>query len=273
MRHHRVGFSTALILHSSLVAAGLWWYQNKPGSPPEGTPVAINISQINWSQPLAANQPTTEALEETVAPPAVEPTLPTQNHESVTEASEDLVQTESVATQKTAPLEPNKPIKKNIVPQLPPVTEEAPQMQLAEKAEHSESTRTETPEEPIEPSPTPASAQKPATVEQAPSVNANVIDPEIRNEYLAALHKALQEAMRYPNRARRRRQEGTAWVEFSLHQEGTLSSIQLRESSGYPLLDEAALDTVKSLGRFEPIPPEIDKNLLTLAIPISFQLH
>ena len=287
MKYHRIGFSAAVLLHTGLVSAGLWWYRDLPGPAPEGTTVAVNISHIGWVTPnvpaendLAA-PPISESVQNTAAE-TVEESIPAER--IVKEVTKEVVEETASDTATASATEPTATNAKP--PEIRPpkeVVEKTP----AESSIEPEMTQQQagtTPQQHPEPAPkTSESMQQPASefspsaapavTTQAPSVEAETSDPELEQRYLAALHRALQEAMQYPHSAKRRRQQGTAWIEFRVQQEGTLSGIQLRESSGYPLLDEAALETVKSLGRFEPIPDEMARNMLTLAIPISFQLR
>jgi protein TonB len=46
--------------------------------------------------------------------------------------------------------------------------------------------------------------------------------------------------------ARRRGWEGTVTLYIELRADGTIGDVQVAQSSGYPLLDEAARDTVKT---------------------------
>lgn len=54
----------------------------------------------------------------------------------------------------------------------------------------------------------------------------------------------------YPTIAMRNHYQGTVIVEFVVDQAGRLSSVKVQKSSGYPVLDEEALDTVKNRWRF-----------------------
>jgi protein TonB len=50
----------------------------------------------------------------------------------------------------------------------------------------------------------------------------------------------------YPLVARRRGWEGTVTLDIELRADGSVGEIAVAQSSGYPLLDEAARDTVKT---------------------------
>jgi protein TonB len=56
---------------------------------------------------------------------------------------------------------------------------------------------------------------------------------------------------RYPPRASDRRLEGEAVVALTLDRRGRLRRVELIQSSGHPLLDEAAIDAVQ---RADPFP-------------------
>lgn len=59
----------------------------------------------------------------------------------------------------------------------------------------------------------------------------------------------------YPSIALRNHYQGTAVVEFVVDEAGKLVSVKLQKSSGFPVLDEEALDTVKNRWRFPPGKP------------------
>ncbi len=56
----------------------------------------------------------------------------------------------------------------------------------------------------------------------------------------------------YPGFAQRNRQQGTVTVEIIVNAEGAVTETVLQKSSGYPLLDEAAVEVVKKRWKFPP---------------------
>ncbi len=56
----------------------------------------------------------------------------------------------------------------------------------------------------------------------------------------------------YPSMALRNHYEGTAVIEIMVDPAGTITSAKVQKSSGFPLLDEAALEAVKRRWRFPP---------------------
>ncbi len=96
------------------------------------------------------------------------------------------------------------------------------------------------------PSPVPAPA--PAVVDASPS------------DYLDS------PAPRYPYDARRMRQEGTVVLRVSVDDSGSPMGVSVEQSSGYPLLDQAAQKQVADYFRFRVGSARI------LRVPIAFQL-
>ena len=96
--------------------------------------------------------------------------------------------------------------------------------------------------------------------------------PDIRARYLARVAALLEKAKRYPLLARRRGQEGTAVVRFSIGADGTLSGLEVARSSGARLLDEAAMDMVRRAAPFPPVPAELG-GALVLSVPVVFELR
>jgi TonB family protein len=81
------------------------------------------------------------------------------------------------------------------------------------------------------------------------------------NESLLRYYKRLfsehvhQNALDYPPTAKTLKQKGKVTVSFSVDQDGRVESIDLEESSGFEVLDRAAMDHIKKVAPF-PKPPE-----------------
>ncbi len=73
-----------------------------------------------------------------------------------------------------------------------------------------------------------------------------------RFELLALLHDAISREQRYPLLARRQRREGTATVSFKLSPSGNMDGINIDRSSGFRMLDTAALGAVSRVAPFGP---------------------
>jgi len=73
-----------------------------------------------------------------------------------------------------------------------------------------------------------------------------------RFELLALLHDAISREQRYPLLARRQHREGTATVSFKLSPNGDMNGINIDRSSGFRMLDTAALGAVSRVAPFKP---------------------
>ena len=75
------------------------------------------------------------------------------------------------------------------------------------------------------------------------------------DEYGRMLVARLQIEKSYPRRAVSDRVEGTAELAFSISRWGLLAASSVKTSSGSPMLDEAALNTLRQAQPFPPLPP------------------
>jgi protein TonB len=75
----------------------------------------------------------------------------------------------------------------------------------------------------------------------------------------------------YPIASRRRREEGVVLLNVAVDADGIPSTITINHSSGYPLLDEAALDAVRRWS-FEPARAAGVPVFSTVVVPVRFSL-
>jgi len=85
------------------------------------------------------------------------------------------------------------------------------------------------------------------------------------------VRRRIEDAKRYPHWARRQGFEGIAKVQFAIPINGQANSIKIVASSGYDILDQAAIQTVKKANPF-PSPRMIKRNMVEVEVPIVFQL-
>ena len=116
-----------------------------------------------------------------------------------------------------------------------------------------------------ETAPGPATAAK--SSEGAPGEHSSA-----RSSYQALLRSLIDKHKEYPLFARRAGLEGTCVVRCVISRDGDLRRTQLRKASGSTHLDGAALRAVKGVGRFPPVPQEVDGPEVTFEIPIVFKL-
>ena len=90
--------------------------------------------------------------------------------------------------------------------------------------------------------------------------------------YFALLMARLNEFKRYPVSAKKDKLQGVVSVLFSINKQGVITSHSIKKSSGHSLLDQAALDIFNKASPLPPIPEFMQRDSLTLVLPIDFSL-
>jgi periplasmic protein TonB len=91
--------------------------------------------------------------------------------------------------------------------------------------------------------------------------------------YLHQVRSLLERNKIYPQQARSRNEQGTVVVRFTISANGGIGGVSLSRSSGHSSLDQAAQETVSRVGRFPPIPADVQKSSLSIEVPLSFRLQ
>lgn len=73
------------------------------------------------------------------------------------------------------------------------------------------------------------------------------------NPLLTVLHNIIALALRYPEQAQLLNEHGTVLIGFTIMPSGKVENIRVLKSSGYPLLDHAAIDTLQNINPFKAI--------------------
>ncbi|CAD7777473.1 MAG: hypothetical protein KIIPBIDF_01891 [Candidatus Methanoperedenaceae archaeon GB50] len=92
------------------------------------------------------------------------------------------------------------------------------------------------------------------------------------NDYLHKLRLLIEKNKEYPFGARKRGLEGKVVLEFTLNIKGELVSLKIKRSSGYAILDKAAIKAVKNATPFPPLPQEICSRQILINLPVCFCL-
>ena len=90
--------------------------------------------------------------------------------------------------------------------------------------------------------------------------------------YLASFRRRIQELVVYPLSARRRGVTGKVEVEVVLEPTGRVRDVAVVASSSHSMLDDAALDAVRSLPPV-PLPENLPRRPLRVRLPIVFDLR
>lgn len=224
-----------LAAHALLFASLPYWPTTRDSGPGE---VSIELA------PLATDTPTaSQPAPANDAPPVRQASKPEQ------------------------PARTESPPERQPPPRQPPVPAEVATQAPTNPTPHTTATETTPSARFTEPAPPRSAGAAPAQA-SPPAGGA----PAGSDAYLAALHAALARAHHYPPRARRFGLTGTATVRFTITRDGRFTRIALAQGTGHELLDEAALDTVRQVGRFRPLPEGYSADGWTVSVPLVYRL-
>jgi protein TonB len=89
---------------------------------------------------------------------------------------------------------------------------------------------------------------------------------------MAVLKEIIERHKEYPPMARKGGMEGTVHIRCALWRNGELREAIIIKPSGYTILDNAALRSVISSGRFPVVPSEIKGDTFNFVAPITFRI-
>lgn len=78
---------------------------------------------------------------------------------------------------------------------------------------------------------------------------------------------------RYPRRAQSAGQEGVVLVAFTVDRRGAVLGVRIVRGSGYPLLDDAALATVRRASPVPPPPDDLPGDPVEVVVPVDFYVR
>ncbi len=93
------------------------------------------------------------------------------------------------------------------------------------------------------------------------------------SEWKNQLVSLLTERKSYPSDARRLHQSGLVVLNVVVSRDGRLIDSQIKQSSGFILLDREAFDLLNRVEPFSPLPAEYSESKISLFIPIRFSLE
>jgi len=90
------------------------------------------------------------------------------------------------------------------------------------------------------------------------------------SNYPGKVASKLRRALVYPSAAKRQKLRGKVQVSFVVSAGGGVGSIRIVSSSGSPVLDKAALETVRRAAPFPPIPEAAGRSSWPFSVPLAF---
>jgi protein TonB len=91
--------------------------------------------------------------------------------------------------------------------------------------------------------------------------------------YLDAWRRKVERVgtLNYPTAARRGRVQASPVLEVAINSDGKLDTAVIRRSSGYPDLDQAALEILKLASPFDPFPTDLARETRRLRFSYEWQ--
>lgn len=237
-------------------------------APPVSPPVQPEpTSPVPAVAPAVPLQKSHEERRPTVpAPQAIAPTPPLTAH-AVHAIESGPAQHENAPT---PPAEPSRITPRTEMAAVPPPGEQTlsrespPQLAKVPAAAPAPTTSPS-----VDPSPA-ASTQSTQLASRAPSSSSTPTRPDY-GWLSEAISRRVEELKRYPAAARIDRAEGKVVVKAVINEDGSVGEIEVFQSSGYPSLDQAALETIRQAAPFH-LPHPLGRPRLTIKIPMSYRL-
>src|SRR5215472_326251 len=92
------------------------------------------------------------------------------------------------------------------------------------------------------------------------------------DDYLDRVRRHLQRFKRYPEAALKQKQEGVVTISIRLARDGTVLDVAVVQSSGFPLLDAAALQMVRDAAPLPPFPATYPPASGKITLPVRYEL-
>ena len=92
-------------------------------------------------------------------------------------------------------------------------------------------------------------------------------------DYMKNIQQKLTENIRYPEEAQSYGWEGTVKLNLLILNDGTLALASVKDSSGYDIFDQDAVEIAKRIAPYDAFPPDSNLHELELTIPIVYSLQ
>lgn len=118
-----------------------------------------------------------------------------------------------------------------------------------------------------------AEAMQTANVAKAKSEGLTAEEKAEISAWQKAVVVKISNAKRYPGTARDKRIEGEVSIRFTIDRYGAVITRKVEASSGYPVLDAAALAVLDEVGKLPTPPNHLSKNAFTLIVPLRYRFR
>lgn len=90
------------------------------------------------------------------------------------------------------------------------------------------------------------------------------------SNYPGKVASKLRRTLRYPPAARKDRLRGEVQVAFTVSSAGGVAAVRVARSSGFSVLDQAAIEAVRRASPFPPIPADAGRSSWSFTVPLAF---
>jgi len=234
---------------------------------PEQVEPVDDVEEVTETEPEevteAAAEPVREETEpvlEEVQPEEVASAEPVPEQEPLEEVVPDVVEVETPEV--AVPL-----------PQPRPVVEEKPEPEK-KPVEKAKETKREKKKPAAKPVATASVPTREAATAAAPQRTESTSSPGVSPaRWQARVSAWLNRHKRYPSGPKRKGEEGTVQVAFTIDPSGRVTSSRVSRSSGNPEFDKAALDMLRRASPVPAPPKEIAKPSMPISVPVVFNLR
>jgi protein TonB len=82
----------------------------------------------------------------------------------------------------------------------------------------------------------------------------------------------VESVLKYPELAAVSGYQGTLYIKFDILKDGSLGDVEVLKSSGYKILDDEALRSIRSSAPFQPLPEEWNMERYSIRAAVIFYL-
>jgi protein TonB len=270
VRTRRAALVAAVLLHAAVIAFFLFW---RPKAPPEEPPpadIAVvfdNGGQKQASAPRAVQRgPDTpaQAPRPAAAPPPPQQTVQAQPEVHLNMPDMPLADLQSAPEVQIPPAPQAQPVPR---PQPRPVQKPPPPQKYIVMNGMSYGT----PASPSPPMPNGMNMSLPQSDAQAVMGSDMSVQGDVGADYMAELHRWVEQHGYYPNAAIAQGQQGNAVVQFTVDRAGNVSGVHLLQSSGSNFIDLAWFQLFAQ-NQLPPFPPGTKADHITVEYTGEFQL-
>jgi|GEM_PF-2513678 len=111
------------------------------------------------------------------------------------------------------------------------------------------------------------------TANQQLSESSSKLENNHTEKIKSLLNRELAKYFYYPRAAQRRNRQGKVILDFTINSQGHIENIQVNKSSGYRILDSAAIDALKKIEASEILSQTLNGNSSQQTLPITYKLR